>query len=163
YIGGGTPSLVEPEWIERLLGSVRARARVEHGAEITLEANPESVTRDRAGRWLAAGVGRLSLGVQSLDDAVLPRRGRQYDAEGAGRAAGDARAAGFVTLGVDLIAGLPAEPAAGFTAGVARVIDLRPEHVAVYLLETGESLKDTPLERAVREGREHLPDDETMV
>jgi len=166
YFGGGTPSLVEPQAIARVIEAVKTAFPATDGSrevEVTLEANPESVTRQRAREWIDAGVTRLSLGVQSLHDAVLPGRGRLYDAASALGAARTARDAGCRNLGLDLIAGLPGETPATFEAGMTRLIELRPEHVSIYLLETDDAAKETPLTRAVREGRETLPDDEDSV
>jgi len=160
YIGGGTPSSVDPSWIGRLLERCGRSFAVDAGAEITLEANPETVTAARARAWLAAGVNRLSVGVQSFDDRVLAPRGRMYTGDEAETAAGIARDAGFINLGLDLIGGLPGETLGGFLAGVERAVGLAPDHVSVYLLETEESGKRTPLSRAIDAGRESVPGDE---
>ncbi len=164
YLGGGTPSYAPPEKIAGFLEECRRLFRILPGAEVTLEANPEGVSPARVRAWLGAGVSRLSLGVQSLDDAVLRPRGRLYTAEEARAAAGTARDCGVRNLSVDLIAGLPHETAAGFRRGIDRVIEeMAPEHVSVYLIETEESGKRTALARAVREERVHLPVEEEMV
>ena len=163
YFGGGTPSSVDPDEISRFIGAVSASFGLTPGAEITLEANPESVTPDRARAWLGAGVNRLSLGVQSFHDEVLPRRGRLYDAARVRLAVEVAREAGVSNLGIDLIAGLPGETPATFGAGIEQVVTLRPEHVSIYLLETDDAGKQTALTQSVREGRERLPTDEEMV
>lgn len=163
YFGGGTPSYVDPEDIAGVMTELRERFTLERSAEVTLEANPESVTVERARAWRSLGISRLSLGVQSLNDEVLPRRGRLYDSAGACAAARVARAAGFGSLSLDLIAGLPGETVESFAAGIDRVIGLSPDHVSVYLLETDDALKDTPLTKAVLEGREALPEEECTV
>jgi len=163
YIGGGTPSLLPPERIGWLLDVCAGLFHVEPGAEITLEANPETVTASRAAAWVTAGVNRLSLGVQSFDDAVLAPRGRSYTGDEAEAAAHRARDAGLAHLGMDLIAGLPGEHREGFLEGVERVARLAPEHVSIYLLETGESGKHTSLSRAVEAGRVRLHDDEDLA
>ncbi len=162
YLGGGTPSLVESEAIAGFLTSCRQMVDLADDAEVTLEANPETVTQQRAEAWLAAGVTRLSLGIQSFDDAVLRPRGRTYTPAEAVDAFATARGAGFANLGVDLIAGLPGETRVSFAHGLTRLLAMAPEHVSVYLLETEESLKLTPLSRALREGRE-LPAAEDEV
>jgi oxygen-independent coproporphyrinogen-3 oxidase len=153
YLGGGTPSLVEPAAIARFVSACRAAVDLAGDAEVTLEANPETVTPERAAAWREAGVTRLSLGVQSFDDAVLRPRGRSYTGDEAVATFAVARRAGFGNLGIDLIAGLPEETRASFARGLSRLLSLAPEHVSVYLLETEESLKLTPLSRALREGR----------
>jgi oxygen-independent coproporphyrinogen-3 oxidase len=154
YFGGGTPSYVPPARIEAFIGAIEVLFRtVEPDAEITIEANPESVTPAAAAAWRKAGVNRLSLGAQSFDDGVLAPRGRLHTAQGTREAFGIAREAGFHNIGIDLIGGLPGETPAGFRRGLDAVVDLGPEHVSVYLLETAESGKHSPLARAVEEGR----------
>ncbi len=164
YFGGGTPSLVPPEMIARVVEECTRLFLLEGGVEVTIEANPESVTPQRAAAWLAGGVNRLSLGVQSLDDQVLRPRGRVYTAAQALESGKAAREAGIANLNVDLIAGLPGETAGGFLSGLDRVIEeMSPDHLSIYLIETDDAGKDTPLARAVREGRESLGDDEEIV
>ena len=110
FIGGGTPSLFSPEGIDRLLAGLRARLRVAPDAEVTMEANPGTFERERFSGFRGAGVNRLSLGVQSFDDARLTAIGRVHDAAQA-RAA--ARAAGeiFPTFNLDLMYALPGQTA----------------------------------------------------
>jgi oxygen-independent coproporphyrinogen-3 oxidase len=130
---------------------------------VTLEANPESVSEASADAWRAAGINRLSLGAQSFDDAVLAPRGRLHDAAGIERAFHAARSSGFLNVGLDLIAGLPGESVEGFLAGVDRALSLSPDHVSLYLLETEESGKHTPLSRALREGRARPVEEESVI
>lgn len=163
YLGGGTPSLVEPGRVARFLEECAAVLDVRAGVEITLEANPESVTQERAAAWLEAGINRLSLGVQSFSDAVLAPRGRLYGGEQAAAAFRTARQAGLANIGIDLIAGLPGETLASFRAGLGRIAELRPEHVSVYLLETGESGKETSLSSAIVSGRVRPVTDDEMA
>ena len=163
YLGGGTPSLVDPSALGGFLAVCRRLVALTDDAEVTLEANPETVTRQAAEAWRAAGVTRLSLGFQSFDDAVLHPRGRSYTAGEASEAFAAARAAGFSNLSIDLIAGLPGETRASFAHGLTRLLALAPEHVSVYLLETEESLKLTPLSRALREGRAHHTAEDEVI
>lgn len=163
YFGGGTPSYVPTPEIASLLSACRDRFDVTQGAEVTLEANPESVTNERVSDWLTAGVNRLSLGVQSFDDGVLAPRGRLYLATQAEAAARIVSGGGIENLGIDLIAGLPGETTEGFRAGIERALALEPSHVSVYLIETDDALKETRLTREVRAGRERLAgEDETV-
>lgn len=163
YFGGGTPSLVEPRWIERTVKDVLSLFNAVKTMETSLEANPETVTPANAEAWRGAGVNRLSLGVQSFDDEVLRPRGRCYTGQDAMDAFRTARHAGFDNIGIDLIAGLPGESLSVFLRGVDTVIELQPEHVSIYILETAESLKDTPLARAVSSGRQDLPCEEDLI
>ncbi len=134
FLGGGTPSLLEPDALAAVLDHLRACWAAAPGAEITVECNPESVTRERLERYRAAGVTRVSLGVQALDDAILATLGRLHDARGARAAFDAAREAGFDDVSVDLMYGLPGLAVDAWTAGVERVLDWRPDHVSAYAL-----------------------------
>jgi len=132
FLGGGTPSLMEVEELAAVLDRIRARFEVVADAEITVECNPESVTRAKLEGYRASGVNRLSLGVQSLDDAILPRLGRLHDARGARAAFEAARNAGCANLSIDLMYGLPGLDLDGWTRAVDRVLGWRPDHLSAY-------------------------------
>jgi len=132
FLGGGTPSLLAAEDLAAALERIRARLDVAVDAEITVECNPESVTREKLEGYRAAGVNRLSLGVQSLDDSILPRLGRLHDARGARAAFEAAREAGCANLSVDLMYGLPGLDLDGWTHVVDAVLDWRPDHLSAY-------------------------------
>jgi oxygen-independent coproporphyrinogen-3 oxidase len=132
FLGGGTPSLLSPEALADLLGGLGTRFRIASDAEITVEANPEGLTRDKLAAYREAGVNRLSLGVQSLDDALLVRLGRLHSAAQAQAAFEAARAAGFANVSVDLMYGLPDLDAQRWTRTVAEVLSWEPEHVSAY-------------------------------
>ena len=133
FIGGGTPSLFSPAAIDRLIGDIRARLPLEAGCEITLEANPGTFERDRFRGYRAAGVTRLSVGVQSFDDAKLAALGRVYDAAQARAAVEEARDA-FDTFNIDLMYALPGQTLAEFEADLDAALALEPPHVSVYHL-----------------------------
>src|SRR5664280_92865 len=133
FIGGGTPSLFEPAEIERLIAAIRARLPLEPGCEITLEANPGSFERDRFRAFRAAGVTRLSIGVQSFDDASLVALGRVHDSAQA-RAAIEEAALAFETFNVDLMYALPGQTLAGCAADLATALSFEPPHLSVYQL-----------------------------
>ena len=133
FIGGGTPSLFAPEAIERLLAAVRALLPLEPGCEITLEANPGSFERDRFRGYRAAGVTRLSVGVQSFDDAMLAALGRVHDARQA-RAAVDEAHAVFDTFNIDLMYALPGQTRAAFDADLRAALACEPPHLSIYHL-----------------------------
>jgi oxygen-independent coproporphyrinogen-3 oxidase len=135
YLGGGTPSLLPPELVARLLAAVRGSFILEPGAEVTLEANPDDVTSARLAAWAAAGVTRVSIGVQSLHDGVLRLLQRRHDADQARCAVRSALAAGF-EVSVDLMLGLPRQTPDVVAASVEEVIRMGPQHVSLYLLET---------------------------
>jgi len=133
FIGGGTPSLFSPESIERLLSEVRARIAVEPIAEITLEANPGTVEAGRFRGYRAAGVNRLSLGVQSFDDALLAKLGRIHSADEARRAIDAARNV-FDNVNLDLMYGLPGQTLEMARADVAEGIRWQTPHLSAYQL-----------------------------
>jgi oxygen-independent coproporphyrinogen-3 oxidase len=119
YVGGGTPSLWEPAELGEVIGAIRARFRVPPGAEVTVEANPESCDRERLLAWRAAGVNRVSIGVQSFDPGVLAKLGRRHGPEAAERAIREA-ADVLGNVSVDLIYGARRSTAEGARADAAR-------------------------------------------
>jgi len=157
FFGGGTPSLLAAEELGAVLARIRARFDVAADAEVTVECNPESVTRDKLAGYRAAGVNRLSLGVQSLDDSILPRLGRLHDARGARVAFEAARAAGCDNLSVDLMYGLPGLDPDGWTRAVEAVLDWEPDHLSAY----GLTLDAGSLWGAA--GVEGLPTEDTQI
>ena len=133
FVGGGTPSLFSPAAIERLLAAVRARLPLEPGCEITLEANPGTFERERFFAYAEAGVTRLSIGVQSFDDAKLQALGRVHDGAQARAAIEEARAA-FPTFNVDLMYALPGQTRAECDRDLATALGFAPPHLSVYHL-----------------------------
>ncbi|MDE2452843.1 MAG: oxygen-independent coproporphyrinogen III oxidase-like protein [Burkholderiales bacterium] len=133
FIGGGTPSLFEPEAIDRLLAAVRARLPLEAGCEITLEANPGTFERERFRAYRAAGVTRLSVGVQSFDDASLHALGRVHDAAQARAAVAEAAQA-FETFNIDLMYALPGQTLAGLDRDLDAALAFAPPHLSIYQL-----------------------------
>jgi oxygen-independent coproporphyrinogen-3 oxidase len=134
FFGGGTPSLFRPATIERLLDGIAAICPLGPDVEITLEANPGTVERERLAGFRAAGVKRLSFGIQSFQPALLATLGRIHGAEDARAAIRAARAAGFDDLNLDLIFAVPGETRADWAADVAEALAWEPEHVSAYNL-----------------------------
>ncbi|RDI98483.1 radical SAM family heme chaperone HemW [Dyella solisilvae] len=134
FFGGGTPSLFAPELIDRFLDGVRERLPLIEGAEITLETNPGTVEHGRFDGYLAAGVNRLSFGIQSFDDDKLRRLGRIHSAKEAEAAVKSAQDAGYANINLDLMYALPQQTLAGAQSDVARAIALQPTHVSHYQL-----------------------------
>jgi putative oxygen-independent coproporphyrinogen III oxidase len=158
YVGGGTPSHLGPTAMQGL-AHIFDRDTLGHPElEWTAEANPESFTRDIAESWVSAGVNRISLGVQSFDEAVLRWMGRLHGPDGAEAAVGVARDAGLQNLSIDLIFGLPGRLDRDWAADLDRAVALNPPHVSLYGLTVEPG---TPLGRAVREGRETPIDEES--
>jgi oxygen-independent coproporphyrinogen-3 oxidase len=133
FLGGGTPSLFAPASIDRLLADVRARLRLAPDAEVTLEANPGTFERERFRAYREAGVNRLSLGVQSFDDAALRRIGRVHDRAQA-LAAAQAAADLFPTFNLDLMYGLPGQDLAALRADLTQALAFEPPHLSCYHL-----------------------------
>ncbi len=158
YFGGGTPSLLEPEEVARIIGACRARFDVAADSEITLEANPESVTPDRLAGFRAAGVNRLSVGVQSFRDDELQRLSRLHTALRARAAVADARAAGFDNVSLDLMMWLPGQRVSEWLDSVDQAIDVGPDHASLYLLEV---YPNAPLREAMARARwSQAPDED---
>jgi len=138
FLGGGTPSLLAPDDLAAILDRVRTRFAVAPGAEVTAECNPESVEVGALAAYRQAGVTRISLGVQSLDDAVLERLGRLHTSGAARQAFEAARAAGFANVSVDLMYGLPGLEGGAWEETLDRVLDWEPEHLSAYGLTLDE-------------------------
>lgn len=155
YFGGGTPSLLTPAQVERILRAVRERFRVADGAEVTLEMNPGTVTLESVEAFRACGVNRASFGLQTFDDEQLRRLGRTHTADDARRTLSVLREAGFDNVSFDLIAGLPGQTLEQWARNMDDALALRPAHLSLYLLEVHEG---TPLAVQLREGRWPLPD-----
>ena len=134
FFGGGTPSLFPPEAIDRFLQAASARLRFAPGLEITLETNPGTAEHGRFDRYLAAGVNRLSFGIQSFDDEALRRLGRIHDSAEAERAVKLAQDAGYDNLNLDLMYALPEQTLAGAEADLERAFALAPTHISHYQL-----------------------------
>ena len=164
YFGGGTPSLLNPgdlaEIIETLRGSF-----VTGFEEVTLEADPETISSDKAAAWRAAGFNRISMGVQSFDDSELKAAGRMHRRADIFHATEVLRGAGFANLSFDLIAGLPHQTAASWRNSVEELLALRPEHVSVYLMEIdeGSRLGLEVLQGGERYSAKSLPSDDSMA
>ena len=158
FFGGGTPSLLEPAEIERIVAECRDGFAFSPDTEVTLEANPETVTVDRLAAFRAAGVNRLSFGVQSFRNDELRRLSRLHSAERAGDAFRMARCAGFDNISLDLMMWLPQQTVAQWLDSVEGLVDLGPEHASLYLLEV---YPNSPLRDEMARARWSLaPDDD---
>ena len=158
FFGGGTPSLVPPDSLERLIDAIAQNFALDSRAEISMEANPESMSPERAEDFSRCGVNRVSLGVQSLDDALLSAVGRVHDRATALCAYEGLRRAGFRNVGLDFIWGLPGESLEGWRRQVEEAASLCPEHLSCYGLTLEEG---TPL--FLERDRLALPDEETQA
>ena len=158
FFGGGTPSLLSGHDVARLVAACREAFDVSPDAEVTLEANPETVSIGRIAEYLAAGVNRISLGVQSLDDRELARLDRQHSAARARQALADVRSAGIGNVSLDLMLWLPQQRLEDWQATIDSLIDLSPDHASLYLLEL---YPNAPLKETMARERWSLaPDDD---
>ena len=157
YLGGGTPSHLDAVELGRLLRELRLDRPVDPDAEVTLEANPEDVTVRNAEAWIAAGVNRVSLGVQSFDDAVLAWMHRTHDAAAVPAAMSALRAAGFSNISIDLIFALPEALGRDWSRDLELALALEPEHLSLYGLTVEGG---TPLGRWTSRGESTSPPDE---
>jgi oxygen-independent coproporphyrinogen-3 oxidase len=158
YFGGGTPSLLSPVEVARLIGACRDSFAVSPDVEITLEANPETVTPAVLDGFRAAGVNRLSFGVQSFREEELRRLGRLHSVARARDAVAQARSAGFENLSLDLMMWLPEQRRDEWLASVDALIDTGPDHASLYLLEV---YPNAPLkDEMARAGWSVAPDEE---
>jgi oxygen-independent coproporphyrinogen-3 oxidase len=146
YFGGGTPSLLDPAHLAAVLGTISQTFRTRL-CEVTLEADPETVEQEKAEAWVAAGINRVSFGVQSFCDAELQAAGRMHRRADVYRAVPVLRSAGIANISFDLIAGLPLQTRASWENSLAELVRLEPEHASIYLLE---------LDEGSRLGREYL-------
>lgn len=156
YIGGGTPSLLSNDSLERIFSRIRKTFTVAADAEITMEVNPADACAEFLAFLRTAGVNRLNVGVQAFDDRILRFLGRRHSRGQALQAMNLARAAGFENVGLDLIYGIPDQSLSGWKTDLYQALDLDPEHLSCYQLNLE---GDTPLARRYLEGALALPDE----
>lgn len=157
YFGGGTPSLLAPAQLARLLEAAHRRFTIAAGAEVTLEMNPGTVTPQSLREFRAAGVNRASFGAQTFDERELKRLGRTHTADDTRRTHAMLSAAGFDNISLDLIAGLPEQTLNAWSRNLDEALALRPQHLSLYLLEVHAG---TPLAEQLKQGRYAAPDPE---
>jgi oxygen-independent coproporphyrinogen-3 oxidase len=160
YLGGGTPSMFPVAELAGLLGAVAARLPLAPGAEVSIEANPGTLSAAKLARLRGAGFNRLSLGAQSFDPALLHTLGRRHSPADTRRAVAQARAAGFTNLSLDLIYGLPGQDTALAEADLSTALELAPDHLSLYELTLG---PDTPFGRAYAKGEPPLPTEDELA
>ena len=155
FFGGGTPSLLKPTQVADVLGAISNSFALRDDAEISMEVNPESVTREFVRDVMALGVNRFSMGAQSLDNSELQMLGRLHDSGGVERALTALRAGGADNINLDLMYGLPRQALETWESSLAGVLKLSPEHLSLYALTVEET---TPFHGWVESGRLPLPD-----
>ncbi len=164
YFGGGTPSLLDPAGLARVLDAMRAGFECKF-EEVTLEADPETIIPEKAAAWREVGFNRISMGVQSFQDNELKAAGRMHRRDDVYRATQVLRDAGFQNVSFDLIAGLPHQTHDSWDESVAQLLSLRPDHVSIYLMEIdeGSRLGLEVLTGGTRYSASALPEDDSMA
>lgn len=157
YFGGGTPSLLTPSQLDLILSALHRQFDIESGAEVTLEMNPGTVSRDQLRLFRKSGVNRASFGAQTFDDAELAKLGRSHSSAETFKTFHELRAAGFDNVSFDLIAGLPGQTLDGWQRNIELSLALQPEHLSFYLLEVHSG---TPLADHIRRGLQPVPDED---
>jgi len=164
YFGGGTPSLLDPALLRKILGTLSSRFS-SSATEVTLEADPETITPEKARAWIDAGFNRISLGAQSFSDIELQAAGRMHRRTDIFSAITKLRDAGFANISLDLIAGLPHQTRESWEESVAQVLQIRPEHLSIYMLEIdeGSRLGAESLAGGKRYGAAEIPADDSIA
>jgi oxygen-independent coproporphyrinogen-3 oxidase len=157
YFGGGTPSLLKPKQLEKILDSVYEKFSVCKDSEITMEMNPATLTLETLKDYKSLGVNRASFGAQTFDDTELKRLGRRHTANDVRETIELLRQAKYENVSFDLIAGLPRQTLKDWERNLTEALKLNPEHISLYLLEIHEG---TPLAEQIRSERQPLPDED---
>ena len=159
FIGGGTPSVVDAVWIERLMEAVRGNFALAENAEVTMEVNPGTVDQQKLERYWGAGINRLSIGLQSADNEELRQLGRIHTWEDFAETYRLAGRVGFTNLNVDIMSALPGQSLASYRNTLKKVLDLKPQpkHISAYSLIVEEG---TPFAKLHGKGLLNLPDEE---
>lgn len=160
YFGGGTPSLLSPSQVGRILSAVHEIFILDGAGEVTMEMNPATVTSESLAGYRSLGINRASFGVQTFNDRDLKLLARGHDANDARQTFRLLREAGFDNVSFDLIAGLPGQTMEDWKANLDEAIELSPEHISLYLLEIHSG---TPLAEQVRSGRRKMIDEDVAA
>ncbi len=160
FLGGGTPSLLSTGQLKRLFGIIFSNFEIAAGAEISIEANPGTIEKEKLETLLQCGVNRLSIGVQSFNDTELHAIGRIHSAEEARHAIENAQAIGFDNLSIDLMYGLPGQTAKSWQQNLETVLSMSVQHLSLYQLTVEEK---TPLESMLKRGRVELPHEDVVA
>lgn len=144
FIGGGTPSCIDERYIVSVMDALHGRFKFADNAEVTIECNPETLTRAKAEAYIGSGINRISFGLQSTDNATLKLLGRIHTYEKFVESFKCAREAGFNNINVDMMAALPGQSLDSYMEGLAKVVSLNPEHISAYslIVEEGTQLYD---------------------
>lgn len=158
YFGGGTPSVLNPEYIKNILQEIESSFKILDDAEITIEINPGTVNEEKLKKYKEYGINRLSIGLQSANDKILKKIGRIHDYKQFEETFFYARKCGFKNINVDLMIGLPTQTIEDVKQTLEKIIQKNPEHISVYSLIIEEG---TIIEKLINENKLQLPDEET--
>lgn len=158
YFGGGTPSILNPEYIKNILQEIESSFEILDDAEITIEINPGTVNEEKLKKYKEYGINRLSIGLQSANDKILKKIGRIHDYKQFEETFFYARKCGFKNINVDLMIGLPTQAVEDVKQTLEKIIQKNPEHISVYSLIIEEG---TIIEKLINENKLQLPDEET--
>lgn len=158
YFGGGTPSILNPEYIKNILQEIESSFEILDDAEITIEINPGTVNEEKLKKYKEYGINRLSIGLQSANDKILKKIGRIHDYKQFEETFFYARKCGFKNINVDLMIGLPTQAVEDVKQTLEKIIQKNPEHISVYSLIIEEG---TIIEKMINENKLQLPDEET--
>ena len=158
YLGGGTPSILNPEYIKNIVQELKSSFKILDDAEITIEINPGTVNEEKLKRYKEYGINRLSIGLQSANDKILKNIGRIHDYKQFEETFFFARKCGFKNINVDLMIGLPTQAIEDVKQTLEKIIQKNPEHISVYSLIIEEG---TTIEKLINENKLQLPDEET--
>ena len=158
YLGGGTPSILNPDYIKNILQEIKSSFEILDDAEITIEINPGTVNEEKLKKYKEYGINRLSIGLQSANDKILKKIGRIHDYKQFEETFFYARKCGFKNINVDLMIGLPTQAIEDVKQTLEKIIQKNPEHISVYSLIIEEG---TIIEKLINENKLQLPDEET--
>lgn len=158
YLGGGTPSILNPDYIKNILQEIKSSFEILDDAEITIEINPGTVNEEKLKKYKEYGINRLSIGLQSANDKILKKIGRIHDYKQFEETFFYARKCGFKNINVDLMIGLPTQAVEDVKQTLEKIIQKNPEHMSVYSLIIEEG---TIIEKLINENKSQLPDEET--
>lgn len=158
FIGGGTPSILREDYIEKIMQTLKDNCELSENAEITIECNPGTVNLKKLEAYKRSGINRISFGLQSANDNELRELGRIHDFEGFVESYKLARKAGFNNINVDLMSALPGQTLESYRSTLNKVIELNPEHISAYSLIVEDG---TPMEERVEQNLVTLPDEDT--
>ena len=158
YLGGGTPSILNPDYIKSILQEIKSSFDILDDAEITIEINPGTVNEEKLKKYKEYGINRLSIGLQSANDKILKKIGRIHDYKQFEETFFYARKCGFKNINVDLMIGLPTQAVEDVKQTLEKIIQKNPEHISVYSLIIEEG---TIIEKLINENKLQLPDEET--